>query len=94
MMAAEFTMDNITAPLLANNGSTDDELAYNSTRDQVNILLEASKQDNLGYICRLMNSRSCFQLNGFFCHFVHCYKINVLLRNICYSRLVPSCDWA
>ena len=40
MMAADFTMDNITAPLLANNGSTDDELAYNSTRDQVNIVLE------------------------------------------------------
>ena len=41
MMAAEFTMDNTTAPLLANNGSADDELAYNSTRDQVaNLVFE------------------------------------------------------
>ena len=39
MMAADFTMNNISAPLMANNGSTDDELAYNSTRDQVNHVL-------------------------------------------------------
>ena len=37
MMAADFTMDNITEPLLANNATVDDELAYNSTRDQVNL---------------------------------------------------------
>ena len=35
MMAADFTMDNISSPLLTNNASADDELAYNSTRDQV-----------------------------------------------------------
>ena len=37
MMAADFTIDNISAPLLTNNATVDDELAYNSTRDQVNL---------------------------------------------------------
>ena len=40
MMAADFTMDNISAPLLANNATADDELAYNSTREQVNLAVE------------------------------------------------------
>ena len=37
MMAADFTMGNICAPLMSNNATLDDELAYNSTRDQVNL---------------------------------------------------------
>ena len=43
MMAADFTMDNITAPLLTNNATVDDELAYmyNSTREQVNLAVES-----------------------------------------------------
>ena len=44
MMAADFTMDNMSAPLLTNNATVDDELAYNSTSDQVNILLDLQEK--------------------------------------------------
>ena len=40
MMAADFTMKNISVPLLTSNATVDDVLAYNSTRDPVNLELK------------------------------------------------------
>ena len=57
MMAANFTMDNISAPLLTNNATADDELAYNSTSDQVKILLDLQeKQINSAWMFKFKNS--------------------------------------
>ena len=56
MMAADFTMDNVSAPLLTNNATVDDELAYNSTSDQVNILLDLQeKKINSAWMFKFKN---------------------------------------